>query len=136
LINGVDTTVRRVQVMNHSSDVAAIGDHKIYYFPSNKLMALCPITAACEIYVELAISPLSSVTEVDDFLWDTWRETIIAGAKARLYRMPGNPWTNLGLVQICERDFLRGAVAARRQQKKGGSSTPLTITPRSDQVWI
>ena len=135
-VDNLEYPVRHVEAVNHSEYLADLTDYKMYYFSDHDEMILYPVTDACTLYLELAITPLSTVDEVADVFWDRWKEPIIAGTKAKLYRMPGQFWTNFDLVGVCERDYRRGVVDARRGQRKAFAAQTKYVQPRSDQVWI
>jgi hypothetical protein len=76
---------------------------KYYYFPSRTEVAVFPVetseiaSAPTYINLEVVLVPLGTITEIDDEVYDDHLETILAGAKMRLFRQPGKAWTDMNL---------------------------------------
>ena len=80
---------------------------------------------------ELICLPLETATEVDDRLYDEWVEPIVAGAKARLFAMPGKDWTSLDMVRVLQIEARRGMVRANKKRNKNYTGKSLAVKPRS-----
>ena len=88
------------------------------------------------VYLEIPITPLSTAVYFEPVLFDTWIDPIVSGAKYRLLRMPQKNWTDPGEAERMRREYMRGAVMARRLMRKKHANTPLDVTPRSDKLWF
>ncbi|WP_020209041.1 hypothetical protein [Gilvimarinus chinensis] len=66
----------------------------------------------------------SRAIKVSQSLLDAWVDALTAGALARLQRIPGKEWTDLGQSQFNESTFKREARRARRQKSRGFSGAP------------
>ena len=78
---------------------AETGEPSYYYLPdtSNIGLFLTP-DGVYTVSVEVILKPKSDATSIDDWVYETYREGLAAGAKAKLMAMPGKPWSNPELV--------------------------------------
>lgn len=134
--NGVPYELRQVEIVTHVDTISSETRKKFYYFPDYQTISMYPFANSGTAYLEVAIAPLSTATQVDDKLYDYWLDPILAGAKARLFRMPNKPWTDLKTVVLLEREFKRGIVDGVRQLRKSGTSQTVAVQPRSDTTWL
>ena len=81
--------------------------------------------------VRIAIKPKLNATEIDDVVFDEYRDTIAAGAKARLKMMSGEPFYNVDGAKIDQQRFLSGMADERIRVWRGHGSGTLTARPRS-----
>ena len=61
----------------------------------------------------LALKPSRSGNVVSGEVFEDCYDTVVAGALARLLRMPGKPWTDLKQAGISSEQYLRGMNAAK-----------------------
>jgi len=131
LVNSVAWELEKREVVNHADHVASESTKKFYYFPDYQTALVYPITAACDIYLDVAVAPLGSATTFEDILFDDWLDPILAGARERLFKMPGKTWTNFELVPENQREFRRGVVSARNKVGKNATNQSSMVYPRS-----
>ena len=87
-----------------------------------------------EVYVKTVVKPRRNVTEVDEFLWEKWEETIQAGALASLLSMPGASWKDAAMANTMNKTFKRGVRRARATAVSGTTDKPTQVVPRSFEV--
>lgn len=84
-----------------------------------------------EIIITTIVKPRRNVTEVDEFLWEKWEETIQAGALASLLSLPGATWYDQRTANLKALEFRRGVRRARATTVNGTSEKPNSVTPVS-----
>lgn len=98
--------------------------------PEPEVLALHPTPdKAYTINLRVALRPTRSATQVRDELFERHVETIVNGALARLYSMPGEPFFNTQLASAHAAGFKIGINAAMLDASKGRTSTQLRVTP-------
>lgn len=88
-----------------------------------------------EVFVKTIVKPRRNVTEVDEFLWEKWEETIQAGALASLLIMPGATWQDTALATTMSNIFRRDVRRARATSVSGTTEKPTQVVPRSFEVF-
>lgn len=79
--------------------------------------------------VTAALRPsLSAITCAD--VLQKWNEPIVAGALARLKKIPSKPWTDREAVTAYVMEFKRGVGDARSAALRGHARRSLTVKPR------
>lgn len=78
-----------------------------------------------------SLAPSAQAAELPDFLAASHREALAHGAKARLFEIPGKPWTALDLAQRHRNAFREQLALARGRASKGRSGESLSARPRS-----
>ena len=106
---------------------------KCFFFLSNSLMRIYDMkTSDSDLYIRMAVKPIRSITEVEDeSIYEDHLETIVAGTKARILKMPGKPWTNQTAARQADIDWRRGTSKARSMFDKGYTNNPQTVRPQS-----
>lgn len=103
------------------SDCASDTD-KTNFFYSNKIdeiiLSGTPLVDGV-LSVKASVYPLIASTEVDDWIFDRYREEISDGIKWRLFRVPGKSWTDLRLSQHYYAQFLNHTRKVRNQAYSG-----------------
>ena len=82
------------------------------------------------ITMRVALVPLRTVTEVEDFLFELWGETIGYGAKARLMLTPGKPYSNPEAATYNQARFVSGLNDARQRAARGNVRSDLRVQLR------
>jgi len=104
---------------------AAYGAVKYYYQESLDKIILCPIPDSTgTLMVKAAIKPNRTSTGVDDWVGIKHFDAIAHGAKARLFEIPGKPWSNPQLAGYHASQFSSAASAARRSASMGMARSP------------
>ena len=135
VLNKIDYPLERVRVVNHVDSLTQETDFKYYYFEDNQTMVVFPMTIG-SVYMEVAVAPLPSATDIDDHLYNYWLDHIVSGAKMRLFRMPGKTWSDPAAANLMFQEYSRGIVSARRQLQKSFTKQSGTVNPRSDDIWL
>jgi hypothetical protein len=82
------------------------------------------------ITMRVALVPLRTVTEVEDFLFELWGEIIGFGAKARLMLTPGKPYSNSEAATYNQARFVSGLNDARQRAARGNVRSDLRVQLR------
>jgi len=80
--------------------------------------------------VEVALKPARSATSLHSDLFETWLESVVEGAKARLMAIPDQPFSNPANAQLCAMQAARMAKKARIAGAFGLVRGSLSIKPR------
>lgn len=75
--------------------------------------------AAVRITARVATAPTETAASIDDDLADRWWKAIIAGALARVYMMPGQPFTNPELAMASGEAFMQYVSEAKHAAYTG-----------------
>lgn len=88
-----------------------------------KTVTLLPAPKAISVMlIEVTLKPGSSAAGIDDFLFDQYAETIAIGAKARLMKQPGKPYTNLNDAMLLAAEFKQAMATIGVVEMRGSSS--------------
>lgn len=82
------------------------------------------------ITIRVALVPLRSTTEVPDFLYELWSETLGFGTKARLMLNPGKPYSNAESATYNQARFVSGLNDARQRAARGNVRSDLQVQLR------
>lgn len=106
---------------------------KYFYFMTNSTLRIYDMsTSDSDLYLRIALKPERDITEVEDEnLYEDHLETIAAGVRARILKMPGKPWYNRLASHQAYIDWRRGVSKARANFDKGYTNTPQTVYARS-----
>lgn len=135
-IDGVDYVPKYKEILNDidawETSVEEDGV-KFFYFMSNSTMRIYDMaTSDSNMYLRMSLKPERDITEVEDEnLYEDHLETIIAGVKDRILKMPGKPWTNQTAARQSYIDWRRGVSKARSMFDKGYTNNPQTVYPQS-----
>lgn len=89
----------------HQPPLTAVEDPaapRYWWMPTPGVLRLHPAprdTAIAAVGVRAALSPLNSITAAPEEILVPMRELLFLGTQARLYPLPGKPWTALPLAQ-------------------------------------
>ena len=135
-IDGVDYEPAYKEVLN-TIDAwdGSVGSSsvKYFHFVSNDTLRVYDMgTGDSNMYLRIALKPERDITEVEEeSLYEDHLETIAAGVKARILRMPGKPWTSQTAAKQSHIDWRRGLSKARANFDKGYTRNPQAVNPRS-----
>lgn len=85
---------------------------------------------ASALTMRVALVPLRTVTEVADFLFEIWGETLGFGAKARLMLTPGKPYSNAESANFNQVRYMTGLNDARQRALRGNVRSDLQVQLR------
>lgn len=86
-----------------------------------------------QVDITLSVKPveIDGVMAVSESILSEYRDDILDGARAGLYRIPQKEWTDLAQFQLCEQRFIEKAMEANRRQANGFLKAPqYTNKPR------
>lgn len=73
------------------------------------------------------LAPTRTSTSVEDFIFEDHLDAIAAGARARLYAIPGQPFSDVTLALLHRREFLAGVGEAKIKANKGMTRASLRV---------
>ena len=82
------------------------------------------------ITMRVALVPLRDSTQIEDFLYEQWGESIACGAKARLMLNPGKPYSNQEAAAINQGRYLTALNDARQRAIRGNVRSDLSVKMR------
>lgn len=85
------------------------------------ILSGAPTESGVDIVVEATFKPSLANEGLPNDLWDQHIEAIVEGAKARLYKSPKKPYTDLALSADARGAFLRLAGIARTRAAQGST---------------
>ena len=105
---------------------------KYYNRLTSKTVLVSPIpneVKAQSLMFRVAIAPSLDATTIAEDMYDDWYEVIVAGAKARLMRIPNKEWTNLNRADYYGNLYSNGINAAKMRANKDNTTESLTVKP-------
>lgn len=103
----------------------------VYYLrdtPDKIIVVPTPQTASSDaIKIRGVLAPSRTSTTVEDFIYNEYLEVIAAGARARLYAIPGQPFSDMTLAMLNRRDFAAGISKAKIQANKGMNRASMRV---------
>ena len=81
------------------------------------------------IKVNAALRPADGATTVPDFLYATWRDAIVSGAKFRLFMMTASAWGDPTKAAIFSQEFQQGVNLAKALIAKGFGNRRMFVRP-------
>jgi hypothetical protein len=113
-----DVPPERVQETGMPRGFFLVNDDTLRFWPTPD--------AAYSFTAQVVLKPSKTARGVEDFLYESYADTIIDGALHRLRRIPDKEWTNLQLAELNRLSFDRGVAKARvRDYRK----IPLRVKP-------
>jgi hypothetical protein len=75
-----------------------------------------------------SFAPKRDATEIDDSFGSDWLDALVHGALARAHDMPGQPFTNPAMAQLCRMRFSQGFTAAGIYADRANVESPMRVT--------
>lgn len=128
LKNGVplDKTTAALYALSTRRSVS--GPVEAFYAPTHKNLVFEPIPSSAEaLELDVVLRPAMAATEVPDVLFDEWKTTIAAGAKADLMLRAGVPWANPALGAFYQKLYDGAVATAAVAVAHGNADTPMRI---------
>lgn len=85
-----------------------VGSAKWMMLPDQETIQFVPNPPQGKVIVHVALQPTMTDRTIDDRVGNQFRETIVHGAMARLFRMPNKEWTEKGMAAYYQELFERG----------------------------
>lgn len=105
-----------------------------YRLEQNKDFVLYPTPTADDvalpISVLVAFVPQLTATSIPDKFAEKYLDTLMAGTKAKLMAMVGQPWSNPQAAAYFDGLFSAGITDAVTERIKGGTQAPILVRPR------
>lgn len=92
-----------------------VGPPTSYFFPTQDTVQFVPTPAQGTAIIRVAIQPTMTEKTVDDRVGSVFREIIVHGALARLFRIPQRQWTDKGLAAYHLEAFELGKADAQNR---------------------
>ena len=91
-----------------------------YWIHSDNTIRLFPIpTERVKLRLIAVLKPSRDATGVEDWIYETWADAIIAGAVSRLAVIPGKEWTDINLAEYNKKQYQRAVDTARIRDYRG-----------------
>lgn len=95
---------------------------KYYWVPHNHVLRLFQMNSDdSKLYVKLSLKPLRTATTIDTDIFEDWSEALVAGAKWRIMKMPGQEWSNRSAANDYKREWRKYLSQAKKQAISGGT---------------
>lgn len=122
------------QLMYDAAQAERRGTPNGYRLEQNKDFIVYPIPQADDIALPIralvAFVPVLTATTIPDQFAEKYLDTLIAGAKAKLMAMVGQPWSNPQAAAYWNGVFEAGITDAVVERMKGGTQAAITVRPR------
>ena len=121
-IDGVDWDAQEIKLLNDQDDLdeISISGTKFFTWPDTTHIKFYGIEAEDQrFYIKQIFVPLDTATTMDDDLYYRFRDTIAAGARARLMSMPRKDWTDPVTASKNLSDYNDGVASAKIKKDKG-----------------
>lgn len=132
-IDGTKWEAQKINLLNDQDDIAeiAIQGTKFFTYPDRTHIKFYDIEAVDQrFYIKQVYVPLTTITTIDDDIYDDHHETVEAWAKWKLMSMPKKDWSdpanaavNLGLYN----DGMASAKIKKDQGMVKGSTRPKSM---------
>lgn len=96
------------------------GDPHSYWVQADKTIRVFPTPEERgKLSVTAVLKPSRVGTGVEDWVYETWADTLVSGAVARLASIPGKTWTDTGLAGLHKSLFEKAIIDARIRDFRG-----------------
>lgn len=102
-----------------------------YFYDNTTLRVYDRDTSDESLYVAMAVKPVRTITTIDDFIYEDYLDTIVAGVKWRIMSMPGKEWSNPRAAQRNYIEWRRGCSKVKAMVMKSFSKIPIEVHPRT-----
>lgn len=124
-----------VQLIYDAAQAERKGTPNGYRLEQNKDFVVYPTPQAEDIALPIkvlvAFVPVLSATTIPDQFAEKYLDTLVAGTKAKLMAMVGQPWSNPQAAVYWNGQFGSGITDATVERMKGGTQAPIVIRPRA-----
>jgi|ADurb_Ile_03_Slu_FD_contig_101_360379_length_5027_multi_2_in_0_out_0_4 hypothetical protein len=121
-IDGAKWDAQEIKLLNDQDDLdeISISGTKFFTWPDTTHIKFYGIEAEDQrFYIKQIFVPLDTATTMDDDLYYRFRDTIAAGARARLMSMPRKDWTDQITAAKNLSDYNDGVASAKIKKDKG-----------------
>jgi hypothetical protein len=121
--DGVKLTPTDARIIPHER-LGEVNQPSHYWVVNENILRLFPIPNARYLTkVGVSLKPSRTAVGVEDWIYETWAETIASGAIARLARVPKKEWTDFTLSEIHRKLYERGIAEAEQRDVRNINMT-------------
>lgn len=121
-IDGSNWNATYINLLNDQDDLdeIAVQGTKFFTYPDSTHIKFYGIEAIAQrFYIKQAYAPVTTITNIDDYIYWRFHKTIEAGARAELMGMPGKDWSN-PVEALVQRGLYNDGVAGAKIKKEQG----------------
>jgi hypothetical protein len=121
-IDGAQWETEYTQLLNDLDDLSEIEiqDTKLFTYPDRTHIKFYGIDAEDQrFYIKQAYAPITSITTIDDYIYDRYHKAIEARAKWELMSMQGKDWSNGALAAYNDSLYKIGVAEAKTTKSHG-----------------
>jgi hypothetical protein len=121
-IDGSIWETEYIELLNDLDDLSEIEsvDTKLFTYPDRTHIKFFGIDAEDQrFYIKQAYAPLTSITTIDDYIYDRYHKAIEARAKWELMSMPGKDWSNAAMAEYNAGIYRDGVAEAKIVRSSG-----------------
>lgn len=88
-------------------------------------------STSMDLRITAAYTVARNATVLEEFLYTTWRDTLVAGALYNLTSQPGRAWSDPAFAEMYQLKFEQGVTSARAEVRTNGKTLgELSVSPR------
>jgi hypothetical protein len=96
------------------------GQPRMYWIHSDRTIRVFPTPDKRAVMkVSAVLKPARNATGVEDWIYDTWADTLVNGVISRLAIMPGKEWTDVNLAAMHKALFEQAITKTRIREYRG-----------------
>lgn len=96
------------------------GEPRMYWVHADNTVRVHPIPEErARLKVSAVLKPSRTGTGVEDWVYETWADTIVDGAIAKLAAIPGKDWTDIAMSEMRRRMYEMAITRARVRDFRG-----------------
>jgi hypothetical protein len=96
------------------------GSPRLYWIHSDRTIRVFPTPdKRATMKVSAVLKPARNATGVEDWIYDTWADTLVNGVISRLAIMPGKEWTDVNLAAMHKALFEQAITKTRIREYRG-----------------
>jgi hypothetical protein len=100
--------------------LAEVGEPREYWIQADNSIRIFPVPEArTTLKVYAVLKPNRSGTGVEDWIYETWADSIVSGAISQLAMTPGKEWTDAALAGMHKSLYERAITNARIRDFRG-----------------
>jgi hypothetical protein len=96
------------------------GEPRMYWMHADNTIRVHPIPEErAQMKVSAVLKPSRTGTGVEDWIYETWADTIVDGTIAKLAAIPGKDWTDVAMAESRRAKYERSITTARIRDFRG-----------------
>jgi hypothetical protein len=100
--------------------LSEVGEPREYWVQADQSIRVFPTPEArTALKVYAVLKPSRSGTGVEDWIYETWADTLVSGVVARLAMIPNKEWTDVAMATTQKVTYERAITAARVRDFRG-----------------